>query len=384
MKKITIGALAVMVVVLMVLSVIPPVASDGDNTRSRGADILLVRDGGDYTTIQNVKTVLENAGYSTYYASSEGALPSGWDDPNNYPSIFWFGGTSYMSGMPSNTNAGKIVTYVQNGGNVLSTGAGVDSTHYPGSPGSNEINYLNWVTHHYVGNQWNGGMSGSSSSSYKTTRVTVSTHEIFNNPNVLPSSWTGDTSYYCIFWYYRSGPLNNGQLIAKASTSTLPRYGDIWAWDGPSYGPNYGRTVLVRHPIRHWLTTSPSGILSKFVENVAAWFGPGGISAEVVVDPQSINLESMGNFVQVKVEGFPDNPEYSPMDVDSASVAVGGVGVDLKYGTYNNNRFIGKADRLLVEDSIGAPGAEVEVDVSGKLKDGTGFMGIATIKAIQH
>ena len=27
-------------------------------------------------------------------------------------------------------------------------------------------------------------------------------HNIFNKPNSLPSSWTGDTSYYCIFWYY--------------------------------------------------------------------------------------------------------------------------------------------------------------------------------------
>ncbi len=107
-----------------------------------------------------------------------------------------------------------------------------------------------------------------------------------------------------------------------------------------------------------------------------------GMPADVRLTPQSLNLDSMGNWVTVKVEGFPENPEYTPMDVDGTSVEVVGVGVDLKYGTWNNNRFIGKADRLLVEDAIGAPGAEVEVDVSGKLNDGTGFLGTAIIKAL--
>jgi hypothetical protein len=112
------------------------------------------------------------------------------------------------------------------------------------------------------------------------------------------------------------------------------------------------------------------------------WEGEGGIPADVRLEPQSLNLDSNGNYVQVKVEGFPENPEYTPMDVDGTSVAVGGVGVDLKYGTWNDNRWIGKADRLLVEDSIGAPGNEVEVDVSGSLNDGTNFMGAAIIKAL--
>ncbi len=124
------------------------------------------------------------------------------------------------------------------------------------------------------------------------------------------------------------------------------------------------------------------GTYNIMIQEWEVFGGASGIPAVVKLEPQSLNLDSMGNYVQVKVEGFPDNPEYSPMDVDGSSVTVGGVNVDLKYGTYNNNRWIGKADRLLVEDAIGAPGNQVEVEVSGNLKDSTGFTGAAIIKAL--
>ena len=38
---------------------------------------------------------------------------------------------------------------------------------------------------------------------------------------------------------------------------------------------------------------------------------------------------------------------------------------------------------ILIEDAIGVPSDEVELEVTGKLNDGTSFKGIATIKAIQ-
>jgi hypothetical protein len=110
----------------------------------------------------------------------------------------------------------------------------------------------------------------------------------------------------------------------------------------------------------------------------------GGIAADVDLEPTSLNLDSKGNYVQFKIEGFPDDPNYTPRDVDPTTVKVEGVDADLKYGTFNNNRYIGKADRLLVEDAIGAPGEEVEVGISGALNDGTGFVGKATIKAIMN
>lgn len=146
---------------------------------------------------------------------------------------------------------------------------------------------------------------------------------------------------------------------------------------------------------RSW-TGGGSNIL-MFGDGVSGWYSRSywdyfmydtdpvtGIPADVRIEPQTLNLDSMGNYVQVKVEGFPDNPEYSPLDVDETSVVVAGVGADLKFSTFNNNRFIGKADRLLVEDAIGAPGNEIEVDVKGKLNDGTAFIGKATIKALQN
>lgn len=99
------------------------------------------------------------------------------------------------------------------------------------------------------------------------------------------------------------------------------------------------------------------------------------IPALVRHEPQSLNLDSNGNWVQFKVEGFPDNPEYTPDDVDGTTCGVNGVNADLKFGTYNDNKYIGKADRLMVEDTCGAPDQETEMEISGQLNDGTPFKG---------
>jgi hypothetical protein len=106
------------------------------------------------------------------------------------------------------------------------------------------------------------------------------------------------------------------------------------------------------------------------------------IEATVTMEPKSLNLDSNGNWVSFKVDSFPENPEFGPLDVDPTSCAVEGVNADLKFGTSNNNHYIGKADRLMVEDAIGAPGEEVEVQISGKLTTGKSFKGIALVKAI--
>ncbi len=82
-----------------------------------------------------------------------------------------------------------------------------------------------------------------------------------------------------------------------------------------------------------------------------------------------------------KVEGFPDNSEHSPLNVDGTTLEVAGISADPKFNAYNENKYIGKVDRLAIEDAIGASGNEVEIGVSGNLNDGTGFSGIATIKA---
>jgi hypothetical protein len=110
----------------------------------------------------------------------------------------------------------------------------------------------------------------------------------------------------------------------------------------------------------------------------------GGIPAEVRMEPQSLNLDSMGNYVQFKVQSFPENPEYDHYDVDPDTCMVADVNADLKFITYSDEEYIGKADRLLVEDAIGSPGQEVEVEIKGALLDGTPFAGIAVIKCLDN
>lgn len=421
MNKKTIVIITVMVLILSsLLILLPSAASDGSggtSTRS-AADILVVQDGTingiNGETITPILKALTDDGWSYDYVymptpssgyNSETQLNaiSGWNNTEIYPSIFWICGDYYRkvfnqnryTDIPTKTHAQGLANYVQDGGNVLITGNCVNR-HWQYRPNNA---FYEWVTH--SAHAWEvSGTGGSTSRTYRTSKLsTYADHDLYNDPNILPSSWTYThygprlppyptmDSEIIVRWGTAQVYLNNGEEIGQGwnvpiiGTPRMDSYCDIVIYDGPEYG-NYGRTVFVNRRIDYqWDMTDDQGdILSPFIQNVAEWFGR-GIPADVRLEPQSLNLDSMGNYVQVKVEGFPDNPNYSPMEVDGTSVAVSGVGVDLKYGTWNNNRFIGKADRLLVEDAIGAPGNEVEVDVNGKLADGTKFIGKAIIKA---
>jgi hypothetical protein len=116
------------------------------------------------------------------------------------------------------------------------------------------------------------------------------------------------------------------------------------------------------------------------IDDLEVYGIPIGIPAVVNVEPQTLNLDSQGNYINIKVEDFPDNPEYSSNDVDPATVTISGISSIEKFGTSNDNRFIIKADRLSLEDSIGLPGNEVELEIKGGLYDGTKFKGTVTIK----
>jgi hypothetical protein len=105
------------------------------------------------------------------------------------------------------------------------------------------------------------------------------------------------------------------------------------------------------------------------------------IPALVEFSPNTLNLDSMGNYVTVKVESFPDDP-YTPWDIVGSTVTVEGVGAELKFGTYNDNRYIGKSDRLLLEDAIGAPGDQVELAIAGRLFNRIAFEGYINIRAL--
>jgi hypothetical protein len=142
-----------------------------------------------------------------------------------------------------------------------------------------------------------------------------------------------------------------------------------WKWTAPTSG-----TYIIEYGARNNIDTA--------VSSVGLYDMSTGIPASVEFEPQSLNLESKGNWVQTKVVGFPENPEYTPYDVVPGTVSIAGIGVDTKFDTANNNKFITKADRLMVEDAIGAPGQEIEVDITGRLQDGTNFAGTTIIKAL--
>lgn len=105
------------------------------------------------------------------------------------------------------------------------------------------------------------------------------------------------------------------------------------------------------------------------------------IPALVEFSPNALNLESMGNYVTVKVEGFPDDP-WTTWDILGPTVTVEGVGAELKFGTYNDNRYIGKSDRLLLEDAIGTPSDQVELAIAGRIFNRIAFEGYTEIKAL--
>ncbi len=203
-----------------------------------------------------------------------------------------------------------------------------------------------------------------------------------NNFNIL-GIWQRVSSYSMI---PANIPVLQGEyilIIGCRNTNSINSYGNvqhktmIGTFPVTIYRGGFQSNLFSTPPVTVW--TEPNGNIGR----VEMYYDlSAGIETDVRLEPQSLNLGSMGNYVGVKVESFPENPEYSPMDVDGTSVEVEGIGCELKYGTYNNNRWIGKVDRLLLEDAIGTPGQEVEVGVSGKLNDATPFTGDAIIKAI--
>lgn len=381
-KAITIAILTLMILSSFVI-LIPPVASDGGNVKtSRAADVMMVCDdvrgtpAGFWTAVSAVQSL----GFSVQAYGTESAVPSNWNTMG-YKAVFWHCGgrpPTYWQGA-STTNQDKLVSFVQNGGHICYTG---DSVHYA----------IGWKTtmRDYVGHYWFGaGSGGSGRYNYYTYRVTNPTHPVNTDPNVLPSTWT--SNFNNLISYSPSFIVNNGKEIVDTPQLPSSYNMEVIVWEpaqDPRYpgGPydNYGKTVYVRTSyIDSFGSTNRGNMITPFEQNVATWFlGPGGIPADVRLEPQSLNLDSNGNWVSLKVLGFPDNPEYTPRDVDGASCTVNGVSAYLKFGTWNDNKYIGKADRLLVEDAIGTPGDEVEVDINGKLNDGTSFAGIAIIKAL--
>ncbi len=108
-----------------------------------------------------------------------------------------------------------------------------------------------------------------------------------------------------------------------------------------------------------------------------------GILATVDVEPETLNLNSMGNWVTVKVQDFPDDPDIKVSQVIDGSVRLENIGAELTPSNNGNSdgQYMCKVDRVALEDLIGGPDEEVELAVAGDVED-TSFMGTCTIRAI--
>lgn len=169
---------------------------------------------------------------------------------------------------------------------------------------------------------------------------------------------------------------NWGNLVAQPwyrSGSMVGEYGfsdwTEWKWSAPTSG-----TYILEYGARNNLDNA--------IGPYAMFDMKSGILGTVEFEPNSLNLDSNGKWVQTKVVGFPDNPEYDLYDIVPGSVSIAGIGVDPKFDTVNANKFVTKTDRLLLEDAIGGPGDQVEVKISGSLVDDTNFAGNAYVTAI--
>ncbi len=400
-KTILTSILVTFVVLSMVLSTIPTVASDGDETSTRQlADILVVRDGtvagANGETIYPILIALSAAGYSYKYVPTEDALPPKWNDPRLYPSIFWICGDEPRGGimtllwgeLPTLRNAGKLVDYVQDGGNVLTTGSQIGF--WGRQPRYVGTDYDDWVLHAYPG-------SGGLLKTTYTTDVITAAHDIFTTPNLMPTTFT--YSYYdpvigSISWPgYGNIPflrtelttINNGELVSEGVLKYYPGM-DTVVYDGIQYG-SYGRTVFVNRRICYqWDSTDKGDMLTPFIQNVAAWFKP-PLTAKVSVEPETLKLSSNGKSVTVKIQEFRGQPGLEVNQVDPTSVKLNGIQCQdpTNYYFNSNGNFIIKADRLALEDYVnnaygGGEGGVFNLEVTGKIIEGPSFTGSCTIK----
>ena len=207
--------------------------------------------------------------------------------------------------------------------------------------------------------------------------------------------WDGGDTIY--FMPARNSPNFYGYSISANSWTTLapiplasgekPRLGAGLACDKEDkvYATiGNGKTVFFEYTVstNSWKRLSPvplapySGSSILFVPKLS-------IPATVDVKPETLNLNSKGNWVTVLVLDFPENEEYNVSQIITGTVMVSGIGGELR--PINNgsdeDEYMCKVDRLAIEDYISVPNEEVELIVTGDVAD-TSFEGTCTIRAI--
>jgi hypothetical protein len=337
---------------------IPPVASDGEGGGGRGMKILMWHDCPSSSNIGWVdyQTAIVAYGASFTRTRSQPSLSY----MQQFDLVIYYTGGILGSGWPSASDADRMKAYLDSGGNILWSG------HFPAWCASmagrttfirsyfgvyqRSYHYFNYNNHYMIGT--NGNLE-----------ITGNWMVYYNHPEIYSNY------YFHEYWSV------TGNGVREMYCQSYSSYATMISVDTSTY-----KTVCMAFDLN--LINSAS-IQLNLMTKILDFFG-GSIVADVEFNPQALNLESNGNWIQFKVYGFPENPEYAHTDVDPTTCYVLGVGADLKFATYSDDAYIGKADRLLVEDAIGSPGAAVEIEVGGSLKDGTDFIGLTTIKAIKN
>ena len=103
--------------------------------------------------------------------------------------------------------------------------------------------------------------------------------------------------------------------------------------------------------------------------------------ADVTVKPSNLHFNSNAKYLNVRITDFPANPEETPVDIDGSTVKVEGFGTIVKFDKNVDSKYMGKVDRQIIMDAIGAPNDSYELGVSGELNDGTSFYGSCIVKA---
>jgi parallel beta-helix repeat protein len=180
---------------------------------------------------------------------------------------------------------------------------------------------------------------------------------------IIPSKPT--INYNCIAGNKAYG-VYNFQNVAIDATHNLwgspsgPEHTGTWIYMGSTYGPNYGYGDKVTNYVLY-----------------DDW-NLGHYEITVEVTPNSLNLESKGNYMNLKITSIPTG--YSLSDIEGDTVMMMETIPSESYDVTGQS-FSAKFDRAEFEDQT-APG-DVVILITGQFNDGTYFYGYDTINAHQ-
>jgi hypothetical protein len=178
-------------------------------------------------------------------------------------------------------------------------------------------------------------------------------------------------------------------LIYYTIYNSATRKTEIWEYDtGTSVGTNtgitgyldnqgngVGRVLAMRTNERQYGSDLNS---DGDTRDTIVRYIPLLLIATIDIDPDTLNLESNGNWITVYID-LPTG--YDVNNIDISSIMLDNT-LMADWGEVQNTTLMVKFDRLDVENLIGMPQAAVELTVDGRINNGPYFTGQDTIRAI--